>query len=61
MHEKAITQKETLEFVVELGRRSDNPEGRLKQIRNWLDSRQDVEDYKVGELVDVWYGDFFDA
>ena len=51
-------KEDRLEFVVELGRRSDNPEGRIKQIRNWLDSRQDVEDYKVGELIDLWYGEF---
>jgi uncharacterized protein YggL (DUF469 family) len=50
--------EDRLEFVVELGRKSDNPEGRIKQICNWLDSRQNVEDYKLGELTDLWYGEF---
>ncbi|NQT34307.1 DUF469 family protein [bacterium] len=28
------------------------------QIRNWLDDRQDVTDCTVGELIDLWYGEF---
>jgi hypothetical protein len=48
------------EFIIELGCQSDKPEGRLKKICNWLDGREDVKDYKTGELIDLWYGEFFD-
>ncbi len=47
-----------LDVVVELGRRSDDPDERLKKIVTWLDARSDVQGFKVGEEFDVWHGDF---
>lgn len=49
-----------LDVVVELGRRSDDPDARLKRITAWLDARSDVESWKVGEEFDLWHGDFQD-
>lgn len=46
-----------LSFVVELGRRSDNPDDRLKRIAEWLDTRTDIQSWKVGEEFDLWHGD----
>jgi uncharacterized protein YggL (DUF469 family) len=46
-----------LEFVVELGRFAGHPDERMNRIKNWLDARQDVQGYKVGDLFDLWYGE----
>ena len=51
---------EKLRFVVELGRRSDSPDARLKRITAWLDSRPDIQNWKVGEEFDLWHGDYED-
>jgi uncharacterized protein len=48
---------EKLDVVVELGRRSDDPDARLKKITAWLKGRSDVEALKVGEEFDIWHGD----
>ena len=52
--------KDKLDVVVELGRRSDDPAARLNRITAWLDARSDVQNWKVGEEFDVWHGDFQD-
>ena len=49
-----------LDVVVELGRRSDDPDARLNRISAWLDARPDVEKWRVGEEFDIWYGDYKD-
>lgn len=49
-----------LGFVVELCRRSDHPDDRLKRISEWLDARPDIQSWKVGEEFDLWYGDYED-
>jgi uncharacterized protein len=49
-----------LDVVVELGRHSDEPNARLKRITAWLDSRSDVESWRVGEEFDIWHEDFQD-
>jgi len=40
-------KEDKLDVVVELGRRSDDPDARLNRISAWLDARPDVEN---GEL-----------
>ena len=52
--------KDTLDVVVELGRRSDDSATRFKRITAWLDARPDVESWRVGEEFDIWHGDFED-
>jgi len=42
-----------LDLVVEPGRRSDEPDGRMKMIASWLDARPDVENWMVGEEFDI--------
>jgi len=42
-----------LNVVVELGRRSDDPDARLNRIIAWLDARPDVENWKMGEEFDI--------
>jgi len=51
---------EKLSFIVELGRRSDHPDDRLKSIVEWLESRADIQSWKVGEEFDLWHGDYED-
>ena len=52
--------EDKLDVVVELGRRSDDPDARLKRITAWLDARPDVQNWRVSEEFDVWHGDFQD-
>jgi uncharacterized protein len=49
-----------LDVVVELGRRSGDPDARLKKIAAWLDARPDIQSCRVGEEFDVWHGNFED-
>jgi len=51
---------EKLSFVVELGRRSNLPDDRLKRIAAWLDGRTDIQSWKAGEEFDLWHGDYED-
>ena len=51
---------EKLSFVLELGRRWDIPDDRLKRITAWLNGRTDVQSWKVGEEFDLWHGDYED-
>jgi uncharacterized protein YggL (DUF469 family) len=53
-------KEDKMNFVVELGRRSDDPDARLKRITAWLEARPDVENWKVGEEFDIWHGDYQD-
>jgi uncharacterized protein YggL (DUF469 family) len=53
-------KEDKLDVVVELGRRSDDPDARLNRIKAWLDARLDVETWRVGEEFDIWHGDYKD-
>ena len=53
-------KEDKLDVVVELGRRSDDPDARLNKITAWLNARPDVERWKVGEEFDIGHGDFQD-
>lgn len=46
--------------IVELGRRSENPEAKMKAVITWVDARPDVESWRMGEEFDVWHGDLHD-
>lgn len=50
----------TLDVVVELGRRSNDPTARLKRITAWLDVQPDVQSWRMGDEFDIWHGDFED-
>jgi uncharacterized protein len=47
--------EDRLDAVVELGRLTDDPPGRIRRITAWLDAREDVLEYKTGPLFDLWY------
>lgn len=51
-------KEDKLDVIVELGRRSDDPEGRLNRITAWLDARSDVGYVKLGEEFDIWNEDY---
>jgi uncharacterized protein YggL (DUF469 family) len=51
-------QKDRLSGIIELGRKVDLPEQRLKKISAWLDTNNNVENYLIGEIDDLWYGSF---
>jgi uncharacterized protein YggL (DUF469 family) len=53
-------KEDKLDVIVELGRRSDDPDARLNKITAWLDARPDVEKWRVGEEFDIWHGDYKD-
>jgi uncharacterized protein len=44
--------------IIELGRPADPVDAHLQQVRRWLDAREDVEQYLVGQFVDLWHGPF---
>ena len=46
-----------LDVVVELGRDTDDSDGRLRNISAWLDGRSDVASYRIGPLFDLWHDD----
>lgn len=49
-----------IDVIVELGRRSEDPEEKFSKITAWLDARPDVQDWRAGPLFDVWYGNYED-
>ena len=51
-------QGERFRGVIEVGRRGDPIEARVRHARAWLDARTDVAQYAVGPLVDLWHGPF---
>ncbi|HEX2277045.1 MAG TPA: 50S ribosome-binding protein YggL [Candidatus Tectomicrobia bacterium] len=44
--------------VIEVGTMTDPIEARLQLIRRWLEAREEIQDYAVGPLVDLWHGPF---
>jgi uncharacterized protein YggL (DUF469 family) len=51
-------KEDKLDVILELGRRSDDPDGRMAKITAWLSARPDVETWKVGKEFDLWHGAF---
>ncbi len=49
-----------LDFIVELGTRSDYPKSKMKKITTWLDARPDVKSWTISREFDLWYGDVED-
>jgi uncharacterized protein YggL (DUF469 family) len=47
-----------LDFVVELGLRSEDPAAKFEKITAWLDARPDVKNWKAGEEFDIWHGGY---
>ena len=50
--------EDRLEGVIELGKKSNNPEDRMKKVIEWIEAREDVKKYAAGKLTDLWYGPF---
>ena len=53
-------KEDRLDVVVELGRRSDDPDSRLHRITACFKARSDVENRRVGEEFDFWNGGYQD-
>ena len=51
-------KEDHLEGFIELGKRSDRPEERLKKVISWLEAREDVAKYMTGKMIDIWHGPF---
>ena len=49
-----------INVIVELGKMSEDPEGKFARVTAWLDARSDVEAWRSGPLFDLWYGDYED-
>jgi uncharacterized protein YggL (DUF469 family) len=52
--------EDTLDVIVELGGLSDNRDGKMKRIVAWLETRPDVQLWKIGDEVDLCHGNFED-
>lgn len=53
-------QEDHLDFIVELGRRDQNPDAIKAQIEASLLKDPSVKSVRIGEEFDVWYGDYVD-
>jgi uncharacterized protein YggL (DUF469 family) len=53
-------QKHRLSGIIELGRKIDLSEERLKKVSHWLSSNSNVANHIIGEIEDLWYGSFDD-
>lgn len=53
-------KEDKLDVIVELGRRSDDPDARLTKITAWLGGRPDVQSWRTGKEIDIWHGNFQD-
>jgi uncharacterized protein YggL (DUF469 family) len=53
-------KEDKLDVVIELGRRSNDPEARLRRITAWLGARPDVLSWETGEEFDIWDVNFKD-
>lgn len=51
-------KEDRLDVVVELGYGSDHPDARMARITEWLETRSDIQSWKMGEEFDLWHGDF---
>jgi len=49
-----------IDVIVELGKMSEDPEGKFSRVTVWLDTRSDIEGWRAGPLFDLWYGDYED-
>lgn len=47
-----------IDVIVELGKKSDDPESKFLKVTDWLNNRPDVETWKAGTLFDLWNGDY---
>lgn len=47
-----------LDMVVQLGRRQQNPDQRIKAIESELRKDATIASIQIGEEFDLWYGDF---
>lgn len=48
----------SFEGIFQLGKISNQPEDRLRAIKEWLDRRVAIVHYVIGNLIDLWYGPF---
>ncbi len=53
-------KEDYLDGVIELGKKSDGPEERLKKILEWLANHKDIESYVIGNMIDLWHEPFSD-
>lgn len=51
-------KEDHLEGVIELGKTADRPAERLRNVLDWLDAWDDVEQYVTSNLIDLWHGPF---
>ncbi len=51
-------KEDRLGGMIELGRSADGPEEKLRGVRGWLDTREDVQEYVTGSIADNYNGPF---
>ena len=49
-----------INVIVELGKMSEDPEGKFSKVTAWLDAQPDVEIWTAGPLFDLWYDEYED-
>ena len=53
-------KEDRLDVVVELGRNLIDTDLKKNHITKWLESRSDVKGWRIGEMFDIWNGDYKD-
>ena len=54
-------KEDKLDVIVELGRNLADADLKKDCIIKWLESRQDVKSWRIGEVFDIWHGDCIDT
>ncbi len=49
-----------IDVIVELGKMSEDPNGKFAKVTAGLDARSDIKGWRAGPLFDLWYGDYKD-
>lgn len=51
-------KEDRLNVIVELGRKLNEVEIKKNYIIEWLRLRPDVKNWRLGEIFDIWHGDY---
>ena len=55
-----LLSEDKIDVIVELGKMSEDPEGKFSKVTAWLDARSDVETWRAGPLFDLWSDEYED-
>lgn len=48
-----VSSEDGIDFIIQLGMLSENPDSKFDKVAAWLDARTDVKDWKAGAMFDL--------